>query len=531
MATDNYTKKTASLKAAKIDVRKINVQGKDVATHIGQKVHTCKDTRQTVTENDLWGTYVEVTDKGNIIFHDDQVVNPNADTFYPWKSSITKVEDNKAYVGDTFYANIQTEKIKNGTSFFGCFEAYTDLTSFNSSLESLVDGSQMFMYNPKLITFDIPQMPNLKKGVNMFATCSDTRNLGTGLTTFTTNMPVLEDGTQMFDGDYYLTTFKSDLSSLVCGTYMFSGCENLTTFDSDLSSLVEGSDMFSSSGLVNFNVKELPELNSAYSMFSRTGIKEFTTNVPKLVYAYQMFAGCPIESVICDMSELRDAAMMFRNVNNTLKKLYVRFDNLISGHQMISTYNPLDVDSFMYIADSINDLVGKGYATWNEESGYWDYSDNGWNRFEYKQWNGQSFDTIIYDHPRCGSIGLYYDSELYLDGSDQANQILDYCQEIANKGWTVTLNGARNEISPTNVALIDGEQTVTPISYWYKPIPSDERFATHINANGELFEIVGGRYIFGDNLSTYGQFTSLEEAEQAMGLTKYIRPEEEKKIK
>jgi hypothetical protein len=84
------------------------------------------------------------------------VVNPNVETWYSWNSSITKVEDNKAYIGDDFYANIQTEKIKVGHSFFGEYEVYSNLTSFNSSLESLEDGSQMFMKNPNLITFDIP---------------------------------------------------------------------------------------------------------------------------------------------------------------------------------------------------------------------------------------------------------------------------------------------------------------------------------------------------------------------------------------
>jgi hypothetical protein len=45
MATDNYTKKTASLKASKIDVRKLNVGGKDISHHVGEKMQTCKDTR------------------------------------------------------------------------------------------------------------------------------------------------------------------------------------------------------------------------------------------------------------------------------------------------------------------------------------------------------------------------------------------------------------------------------------------------------------------------------------------------------
>jgi hypothetical protein len=42
-------------------------------------------------------------------------------------------------------------------------------------------------------------MPKLKTGINMFAQCCDIRTLQTGLTTFTTNMPVLEDGYSMFE--------------------------------------------------------------------------------------------------------------------------------------------------------------------------------------------------------------------------------------------------------------------------------------------------------------------------------------------
>ena len=42
-----------------------------------------------------------------------------------------------------------------------------------------------------------------------------------------------------------LTSFSSDLSSLTNGTTMFCDCSNLTSFSSDLSSLTNGTDMFS----------------------------------------------------------------------------------------------------------------------------------------------------------------------------------------------------------------------------------------------------------------------------------------------
>ena len=48
----------------------------------------------------------------------------------------------------------------------------------------------------------------------------------------------------MFDGCSKLTTFSSDLSSLTDGSYMFYNCTNLVTFASDLSKLDNGYYMF-----------------------------------------------------------------------------------------------------------------------------------------------------------------------------------------------------------------------------------------------------------------------------------------------
>ena len=83
------------------------LDGKNILEYIEGNTPNIKhaqDTRETVTENDLWGQYIETKDDGTIIVHDDWVTNPNASS--AWNTSITKVEDNKAYVNDELYGNI-----------------------------------------------------------------------------------------------------------------------------------------------------------------------------------------------------------------------------------------------------------------------------------------------------------------------------------------------------------------------------------------------------------------------------------------
>ena len=215
MATKNYTTKTASLRATnadvrKLDVKKINLKGKNILEYIEDAIPTIKhsqDTRETVTENDLWGQYIETKSDGTIIVHDDLVTNPNGSK--TWNSSITKVEDNKAYIGeagDSFFANIQTEKIK--------------------------DGNNMFTYCPQLTTFT-SDLSSLTNGYGMFNSCSS-------LTTFTSDLSSLTNGSGMFGSCTNLTSFNNDLPSLTEGRYMFADCSNLTSFSADLSSLTSG---------------------------------------------------------------------------------------------------------------------------------------------------------------------------------------------------------------------------------------------------------------------------------------------------
>ena len=173
MADDLYTTKTAALKATFVDARvidakKIKIKGQDILEKIEDASKTTKhanDTRETITENDLWGQWIETTDD-EIIVHDDWVVNPNGSS--AWNSSITKVENNKAYTTDIdFYsnlsnlalcANVQTEKIKDGSSMFYC----SALASFSSDLSNLTNGCCMFNTCDNLTTFscDLSSLTN-----------------------------------------------------------------------------------------------------------------------------------------------------------------------------------------------------------------------------------------------------------------------------------------------------------------------------------------------------------------------------------
>ena len=193
-----YTTKTAALKATKADVSKLNtkslkVNGKDVATSVKHP----NDTREVITENDLWCSWAEIKD-GEIIFHEDEVVNnPNK----VWNINIAKVENNKAYTGEidfygalsnlAFCANVQTEKIKGG---YNMFSSCANLTTFASDLSSLTIGCAMFIK------------------------CDN-------LTTITSDLSSLINGSDMFHNCSKLTTFTSDLSSLTNGYQMFSGCK------------------------------------------------------------------------------------------------------------------------------------------------------------------------------------------------------------------------------------------------------------------------------------------------------------------
>ena len=157
-------------------------------------------------ENDLLSTKAEVVD-GKLVVTEQEIINPNGTN--PWNANVTKVVNNEAFIGDTKYATIETNKIKDGSEMF----YHTSLSEFDSDLDSLTAGDWMFA-NSDIESFTC-DLSSLTNGNGMFS------NNPNNINTFIGDLSSLTNGMSMFINDYQLTTFISDLSSLTAGRDMF----------------------------------------------------------------------------------------------------------------------------------------------------------------------------------------------------------------------------------------------------------------------------------------------------------------------
>ena len=498
MAIKNYTTKTAALRATiadvnKLEAKKIKVNGKDVV--LGAK-HS-QDTRETVTENDLWGQYTEIKD-GQVIVHDDEVINPTRSTDIAWNNEITKVEDNKAYVGDTFYANIQTEKIKDGGyMFIDC----TNLTTFTSDLSSLTNGEGMFWQCSNLSSFtsdssgSTMDLSSLTNGEFMFLGCSN-------LSTFTSDLSSLTNGSIMFDSCTNLTTFTSDLSSLVNGDSMFCSCTNLTTFTSDLSSLVNGDSMFCSC----------------------TNLTTFTSDLSSLINGKEMFSDCSnLTTFTSDLSSLVGGLYMFNRCK-------------------------LNPQSVMYIVESINDIAAEEKLYQDGKIPYVTYDDTTKKFSAPKGFTSDGVYVYTYtfdnNHSYITTILPSYIGELALginvtnDATTIADQLQAFAEEatfdswevlkqaFVDKGWNVTwqyggtstsitydLRGERTIPCPIYAQLVEilpqeGEEELTD---------KQKKRAEYTNEDGtKFYNINWGHDV--THPQEFQQFDSLEDAMVAYGV-------------
>ena len=283
----------------------------------------------------------------------------------------------------------------------------------------------------------------------------------------------LEDGSGMFYDCLALETFESDLSSLTnCGD-MFRGCSNLASFSSDLSSLTDSSDMFSwCENLTSFS-SDLSSLTNSNKMFyGCSALTSFNADLSSLTNGEAMFFCTKLTSFSSGLSSLTDGGSMFNGCSN-LTSFNADLSSLTDGYGMFSRCK-LDTASVQNIADTINTPTSKG--------------------------------TI--------NIGI---------GNTTPNEQEETAfNTIASKNWTVYVNGSSNSNiwTPTATTPIDGEQTTTPIPFWAKPVQSDEQHAHYVDTNGNFYNVLGGNYIYGDDLSTYGMFVSEEDAAANMRLTR-----------
>lgn len=468
MATSFITN-TASLKTTIADVRKLNakkifVGGENILDIINKATPTItikhsQDTRETVTEDDLWGQWVETTSDGTIIVHDDWVTNPNASKSSAWNSSITKVEDNKAYVGesgDTFFANIQTEKIKdsshmfnncsNFTTFYSdlsslmngknMFKGCSNLASFDSDLSSLITGETMF-YNCSNLTSFTADLSSLTYSSYMFGGCSNLTSFSSDSSGSHVNLSSLTNGSNMFVNCYALTTFYSDLSSLIYGVGMFTGCTTLTSFTSNLSSLTGGSIMFSSC-----------KLDAKSVMYIADSIKDITAE--KQLYI--------------------DGSIPYVTYDSTTKK-YSAPKGFMSDGKYVYTYkNPNPYTTTMYASN-----VGKLSLGINVTN------------------NSDTIQQQLEDFAKEATFDSWADLK----------------KHFLDKGWDVTFQYGDTGGNIT-YGLRDGEQII-PCPIFAKLIEADKDSAEYCTEDASTFYNIEWGHDVTDT-SSYTQFDSLEDA-------------------
>ena len=245
-----------------------------------------------------------------------------------------------------------------------------------------------------------------------------------------------------------------------------------------LANLIDGDSMFNNCSDLTTFISDLSSLSIGSSMFyACPNLSSFKADLPELTKASYMFYGCTsLTSFTSKLSYLNNGNSMFNSCTN-LTSFSANLNNLTSGSYMFHNCK-LDTKSIQNIASTINETsggmlyVGIGNSTPNTEEEV-------------------AFNTI------------------------------------ASKGWRVFVNGS--EFTPTSSSSIttldeNGEEITTPIPYYAKPVPSDEENARYVDENGDLFDIVGGQFIYGDDLSTYGMFICEEDAAANMRLTKIEKP-------
>ena len=308
------------------------------------------------------------------------------------------------------------------------------------------------------------------------------------LTSFTSDLPNLTNGEGMFYDCTHLNSFTSDLSSLTYGAVMFRNCYGLTVFtSSDLSNLTNGEYMFYCTDLASFT-HDLPSLTNGDSMFYQCfSLATFSSDLSNLTNGGHMFYECyDLTAFTSDLSSLTMGKNMFYHCNN-LTSFSSDLSSLTNGYNMFY-YCSLDTTSVQNIADTIKDV-----NTLNNQGGI---------------------------------SGIYKYINIGIGNTTPNDREIAAFNRIAAKGWTVLVNGS--EYTPTSSAAIatldeSGEETVASIPFWAKPIQSDEEHAEYVDSEGNFCNIIGGQFIYGDDISTYGMFASEDDAAANMRLTKIVK--------
>ena len=279
-----YTTKTAALKATTIDTRildakKIMVypgggdekERKDILDVIKDSIEILDSRGENATEYDVWGTWVEKTEDGKFILHDDYVYIDNmvAEKLLncPDLEAVTTIADNKLFdIDGNVVLNFQFDNLQGDTS---------------GDLRTLFPNVQTFSANLDNCLFTAGTFCGTIFDGNGFV--SNLPNLGAEVVTFA------ESGLKKFD---------SNLQNLKVSCATFAMTPQLKTFSSSLDNL-----------------------QAAYGMFAGSSIESFSSYVPKLYDGQNMFRNSNIRYVDASFSNLLNGAGMFENTNLSLESV------------------------------------------------------------------------------------------------------------------------------------------------------------------------------------------------------------------
>lgn len=357
------------------------------------------------------------------------------------------------------------------------------------------------------------------------------------------------------------------MSSLEIGIRMFKGLQKLRTVYSALSggiqynliNLVNGEEMFANTNIEEVNINpnsttyyyclsaDFPSLVNGCNMFNNCRyLKKFYVDMPSLVNATQMFSYNLISTFESQLGNLKTGAYMFIQPDGqgACPLTYTSIASIANNIQNI-THLDKSLDSDWYYT----------YVTHNSESGQKPNGDYIINNY---------YDAAHSKYQITACIAPAFRGVIHL-GSNSYNPSTDYdvlasVGTLMQKGWTVYVNQYKGEydgytppsgdvgsgggtpslkptydITPSTYSLRNTEseeneeeidETIAPTMYYYKSVEVPEPMATYIDQNNKYYIIIGAEFIYGDDLSNYNQYTSMEEAANDMGLTKYIRETE-----
>ena len=245
-----------------------------------------------------------------------------------------------------------------------------------------------------------------------------------------------------------------------------------------LADLTYGNQMFEGCSQLTSFSSDLSSMTDGNTMFNCcSNLVSFNADLSSMTSCTRMFSFCGnLSSFSSDLSSLTKGTRMFFNCFS-LESFTSGLPNLTGGAFMFQGCM-LDTASVQNIADTINTL-----------------------------------DTIS----DTGNITIG------IGNTTPNEQEVAAFNKMVSKNWIVYvgINGdAGEEWNPTSLTPENGEETTTPIPFWAKPVPSDEENAQYVDSEGNFYNILGGNFIYGDNLENYGMFTSLEDAAAQMRLTK-----------